>query len=101
MGRTLQGGEGRESAEVRARQRELVLALSEAERVVSSPEVTRLNPALARLYARKTPKTVSRDLHALRDLGLIELSRAGARARQEIILAFLPPKRGANPAPPK
>ena len=73
---------------------------SKAERVVASPEVTRLNPALARLYARKTLKTVSRDLHALRDLGLIELSRAGDEPAGSS--PRLPASEtGANPAPPK
>ena len=94
VSRVLQVQGGTESVQVRARQRELVIALSERDQLVPVSEVTFLTPAIARAYARKTRKTVSRDLNALRDLGLVEVSRNGVRARIETILAFLPPKKG-------
>ncbi len=93
VSKVLQARDGPESAQLRARQRELVLALSDREQIVPLSEIPLLTPSIAQAYAQKTPKTVSRDLNALRDLGLIEVTRAGVRAKDEIILAFLPPKR--------
>jgi len=83
------------SVEVRARQQLLVLALSEREQPVAPAEIKLLTPEIAQAYARKTPKTVSRDLNALRELELIEIGRSGVRARTETILSFLPPKKKA------
>lgn len=50
-----------------------------------------ISSRLAQCYARKTDKTLSRDLNALIDEGLLERVQGGYRARKEIILAFLPP----------
>jgi Fic family protein len=82
----------RESAQVRTRRLELVIALT-AQKSVPAAKLQLLTPAIARVYAQKTPKTLTRDLNALRELGLIEVGTAGVRARVEIIQAFLPPKR--------
>jgi CRP-like cAMP-binding protein len=81
------------SAEVRTRQQQLVTALSEKKQPVPQSEIKLLTPEIAQAYARKTPKTVSRDLNALRELGLIEIGRNGVRALTETILSFLPPKK--------
>src|SRR4030042_2172900 len=83
------------SVEVRARQQLLVIALSEREQPAAPAEIKLLTPEIAQAYARKTPKTVSRDLNALRELELIEIGRSGVRARTETILSFLPPKKKA------
>jgi len=83
------------SVEVRARQQLLVVALSEREQPVAPAEIKLLTPEIAQAYARKTPKTVSRDLNALRELELIEIGRSGVRARTEKILSFLPPMKTA------
>lgn len=55
-----------------------------------------LTPLLARAYASKSAKTVSRDLNALVARGLIDRTRARVRARREIILAFLPLRRAVE-----
>lgn len=94
VNRILQTEGGSGSAEVRMRQRDLVVAISNREQFVPLSKVILLTPEIAQAYARKTRKTVSRDLNALRNLGLLEVSPAGVRARIETILAFLPPKKG-------
>jgi Fic family protein len=93
VNRILQTEGGSGSAEVRMRQRDLVVAISNREQFVPLSKVILLTPEIAQAYARKTRKTVSRDLNALRNLGLLEVSPAGVRARIETILAFLPPKK--------
>ncbi len=75
------------------RQRELVLALTAAGRPVPADGIRSLAPKVAELYARKTPKTLARDLAAVVDTGLIEKTETGYRARMENILAFLPLRR--------
>lgn len=76
------------------RQRRLVLELSKIAGDggwVSRSDIPELSPRLAREYANKTPKTLSRDINAVVQMGLV-VSRAGrkVRARKEMILAFLP-----------
>ncbi|MGA2975026.1 MAG: hypothetical protein ABSF77_06935 [Spirochaetia bacterium] len=85
----------RQSAQVRTRRLELVIALTEQESVPVA-KLQLLTPAIARVYAQKTPKTLARDLNALKELGLIEAGATGVRARVEIIQAFLPRKRISN-----
>jgi hypothetical protein len=51
-------------------------------------------------YTRKTPKTLSRDSNALVDMGLLERSAEGYRARMETILAFLPLRHDARDGEP-
>ncbi len=71
------------------RQRDLVLALPH-DSFVSRGNLTTLTPKLASAYSGKGRKTVTRDLNALEDRGLIERTAAGVRARREVILSFLP-----------
>ena len=82
-----------EYAIVRARRRELLLALSERDKPVSISEIPLLTPGIARHYAKRTRKTLSRDLNALSSLGLVEMNRDGVRAKTENVLAFLPLKK--------
>ncbi|MCL4234172.1 MAG: Fic family protein [Deltaproteobacteria bacterium] len=72
------------------RRRRLVLDLSMENRVVPLAEVPRISVRVAAEYARTSGKTLSRDLNALEQMGLIEKTRLGVRARKETILAFLP-----------
>ena len=72
------------------RRRALVLALSEIETPVKKVAMPKLTPDLAAAYARKTPKTVSRDLNALLELKLVSRSPEGYAAAKNRILAFLP-----------
>ncbi len=76
------------SAEIR--QRHLVLDLSRQTQPVSLKKMTEISPRIAKAYADKTTKTLSRDLNALRDMGLIRLRSNGYVANKEIIFAFLP-----------
>lgn len=55
-------------------------------------DLLHLSPRLAELYADRTPKTLSRDLAALRKLGLLTRGRNGYRAARERVLGFLPLK---------
>jgi len=48
---------------------------------------------VAAAYATKTSKTLSRDLSALIEMDLLELTPDGYRAKKETILAFLPLQR--------
>jgi Fic family protein len=71
------------------RQRDLVLALP-FDAFVPRAKLTGLTPGLAEAYASKKSKTVTRDLNALEQRGLIERGLAGYRARREIMLSFMP-----------
>ena len=71
------------------RRRELVLALPTTETVPRS-RIPTLTPGLAAMYAGKQAKTVSRDINALVELGLIERGQRGIRARAETMLGFRP-----------
>lgn len=71
------------------RRRELALTLTAEP--VSRNELTRLSPALAEMYAGKSPKTLSRDINVLVDRGLIHRRGRGYCTSQERMAAFLPP----------
>lgn len=75
------------------RQRDLVLDLSMTDDWVAVSDLPTLTPQMARRYAGKGAKTVTRDLNALIARGLIDRVGARVRARREIILAFLPPQK--------
>lgn len=49
-----------------------------------------LTPKLARAYAQKTPKTLTRDLNAIRKLELVQRTRGGYIANKDIIRSFQP-----------
>lgn len=75
-----------------ARRRHLVLDLSQIAGPVLFSKLPEVSPRLAAAYARKTGKTLSRDVNALIQMGLLVQEQGGLRARKEFILAFLPPK---------
>lgn len=72
------------------RRRRLVLDLSLSDTAVPALQIAVLTPRLARAYARKTDKTLTRDLKAVLDMGLVVKEPGGYRARKEVILGFLP-----------
>jgi Fic family protein len=72
------------------RQRDVVLAMSKKDAFIKAAEIKQLDAHIATQYARKTPKTVSRDLNRLKKLGLIESGPEGYRANIQIMQAFLP-----------
>jgi Fic family protein len=75
---------------VNHRRRQLVFALSAANRTVPAETLTSLTPEIAAAYATRTPRTLLRDLATLTSLGLVERKTEGYRAKVETILAFLP-----------
>ncbi len=77
------------SSPARARQRSLVLAMPSGTDIPKK-ELPELSPKLAGLYARKGPRTLSRDLNRLRSVRLVTKSPKGWRANQKIIRAFPP-----------
>jgi hypothetical protein len=73
------------------RRRHLVLDLSLRTGPTSIADIPGISPRLSQAYARRTQKSLVRDLNAMREAGLIERTLKGYRARKEVILGFLPP----------
>jgi Fic family protein len=72
------------------RKRRLVLDLSERSEPVKLDDIRYLSPKIAEMYAGKGSRTIDRDLKELVDMGLVEATPEGYRARREIVLAFRP-----------
>ncbi|HUT54748.1 MAG TPA: Fic family protein [bacterium] len=81
---------------VNARRRNLVLELSNLAGPVSVSQLMELSPRIAREYALKTEKALSRDINELIKMGLVQKDGRGVSACRELILAFLPVKAGAT-----
>jgi len=75
------------------RRRHLVLDLSEQSVPIPRSKLSLISPRMAQAYALKGDKTLSRDIHALIDMGLITAVRGGYKASKDIILAFRPLRR--------
>ena len=75
------------------RRRYLALSISYLTEPILPSKIRRLTPQLAELYAGKHQKTVTRDLNALEEMGLVKKEELGYRAKREVILAFLPVRR--------
>ncbi|MCZ7626790.1 MAG: hypothetical protein C3F12_13340 [Candidatus Methylomirabilota bacterium] len=75
-----------------ARRRHLVLDLSQSATPLPFSKLPEVSPRMAAAYARKTTKTLSRDVRALIQMGLLVQESGGLRACKELILAFLPPR---------
>ena len=73
-----------------SRRRELTLALTGRDRPVPRPELRRLDPGVAELYAGKTEKTLTRDLNWLLQEDLIERRAGGYLARIDRMRGFQP-----------
>ena len=89
---------GRGSA-THLRRRRLVLDLSsvtEDDGWVRVSKIPVLTPRLAQEYASKTTKTLTRDLNAVEQMGLIERAPPSVRANKRLILAFLPARAFAD-----
>lgn len=75
------------------RRRHLILDLSGQLEPIPLAQLSQITPRVAAAYARKTGKTLSRDLNALTETGLLQKTDDGKyRAKKELILAFLPPR---------
>ena len=83
-----------QTSEAAVRQRRLALDLSfstdESIRLSKIPEIS---TRMAAAYARKTRKTMVRDVNKLINMGLMERTKEGVRARREVILSFLPARK--------
>lgn len=75
-------------SDTKHRQLRLVLAISAEDRVVKRSEIATLTPALAQAYAGKTAKTITRDLNAIVERGLIRKEEGGFVATEEQIVGM-------------
>jgi len=72
------------------RQRDLVLALGDKDGWVEVSKIHALSVPMAQAYKPDKPRLLARDLNAIAATGLIARMHGKARARREIIQAFLP-----------
>jgi len=76
------------------RQRRLALDLTfstdESIRISKIPEIS---TRMATAYAKKTRKTMVRDINKLINMGLMERTKEGVRTKREIVFAFLPARK--------
>ncbi len=72
------------------RQRRLVLELSTQTAPIPISELPKMSPQVSEEYLGKTNKTLARDVNKLVEMGLVEKTSRGVRARTETVLAFLP-----------
>lgn len=80
-----------QTSETGKRRKKLVFALTNAGRDVRVKDLPLLTPDLAILYAKKTPRTVARDINALTKQGLVKIVKGGlVRANRDLMRAFLP-----------
>ena len=86
-------GDARTTAE--RRQRRLVLDLSKCDSPVPRSVLRTLSEKVSLNYARRTDRTLTRDLNELVRRDLIVRESGGYRAKKEIIRAFLPLRSGA------
>lgn len=82
----------------RERQRRLVLELSKHADPIPRMHLPRLSPELTAAYSG-TERMLSRDLNALRSMGLIVRAPEGWRPKRHQILAFLPIRRESPGTP--
>lgn len=76
------------------RRRDVVLALPPG-RWTKRDDIVMLSKEINDLYRSRTDKTMSRDLNALEETGLVERRRGkGVRPRIELMAAYLPDRRG-------
>jgi predicted HTH transcriptional regulator len=81
---------GREPGRTATRRRHLALDLSRKNQAVPIAEIPQISPRMAKEYANKTQKTITRDLKELIKRGVAEKTAIGYRAKKEIIISFLP-----------
>lgn len=72
------------------RLRTLMLELSKQAAPIQKDRLIAMSQKVADFYRGKTSKTLERDLTLLEEMGIIEKSEDGYRARTELIYAFLP-----------
>jgi len=80
------------SSSAMRRRREVTLALGRAGEPVRKRGIPDLSPGLARQYAEKTGKTLTRDMNWLVQRKFLERGEDGYRAKVESMRAFRPPR---------
>lgn len=81
---------GPQKSAAHRRQLAIVLAMSRRDGFVKASEMRHLDPQIAAELAKKTTKTITRDLNRLKRMDLIEAGPEGYKAKTEKMLAFLP-----------
>ena len=76
------------------RRRDLLLDLSTLEEAIPLSDLPGISRRVAKHYMHMSDKTLSRDFAYLIKGGLVELQANSVRAKKEVILAFLPVRRG-------
>jgi Fic family protein len=87
---------GQKGEAVERRRRLLALELAKKQHPVSRAELKRLTPDIAILYAKKTDKTLSRDLNELRKMKLVRRIGKKVAANRSILTRLLPRRRADN-----
>jgi len=83
-----------QTSEAAIRQRHLALDLSfQTDEPIRISKIPDISTRMAAAYAKKTKKTMVRDVNKLINMGLVEHTKDGIRAKREIILAFLPARK--------
>ncbi|HXR03907.1 MAG TPA: Fic family protein [Verrucomicrobiae bacterium] len=82
------------------RQHHLAMDLSDKNGFVPLDKIREISPRITLAYAKKSNKTLRRDLNKLKKFELVEETKEGFRAKSEKILAFLPPRCSAVPINP-
>jgi Fic family protein len=83
-----------QTSEAAIRQRHLALDLSfQTDEPIRISKIPDISTRMAVAYAKKTRKTMVRDINKLINMGLMERTKDGIRAKREIILAFLPARK--------
>ncbi len=80
------------AGESHTRRRRLVLDLSHRDRPIARSELKNVSPRIARAYATKTEKTLTRDLNWLTQMELLRKTEKGYEPCSDIILAIQPPR---------
>jgi Fic family protein len=78
------------------RKKRLVLDLSEKLEAVDLSQIVELSPRVALVYARKTRRTLLRDISELESMKLIVKADKGYTANKDLISAFLPIRKGGS-----
>lgn len=73
------------------RRKHLVLDISKQAGPVRRAQIRDLSPRLARLYAGKTDKTITRDINAVIEMRLLKRGVGGLVPRRDQLLGFSPP----------
>lgn len=79
------------------RQHHLAMDLSDKSGLVPLDKIREVSSRIFLAYAKKSNKTLRRDLNKLKKVGLVDETKEGFRAKSEMILAFLPPR--CSPVP--